>query len=392
MISLTTRKTLTLAGFLLAVSVAGPRLQPLPAARFVLPEMLSKAPTAQPQTADSDAQAVIHDLPNLAASAHSVSLVDLGDGRLAAAWFAGSREGASDVSIVFSTFDGGQWRAPTPIATHEQVSTEQRRITRKVGNPALWLERPDRLHLWFVTVSYGGWAGSSLNHQLSTDAGAHWGAAEKLVTSPFLNISTLVRTPPLPLVDGGFALPVYHEFIAKHPEWLRLDRDGRVLDKSVLTGAARQIQPSAVALDEHQALMLTRDAGSGRQAIHQSRSADGGTHWSTLAALDLPNPNASVAMTRLHDGRLLLVYNPLTGGRHRLALAISADGTNWRTIYDLESGQGEDEFSYPAVLQTRDGTVHVAYTWQRRHIRQQVFAPALIERLAATATSEGKAP
>jgi len=373
------RRSLTLAAFLLALAAAGHRLPALPPAQF------AAQPAPSGTAATELAAPLIHDLPNPAPSAHSVSLVDLGDGRLGAAWFAGSREGADDVAIVFSTLNGEQWTPPLPIVTNQQVEADELRVNRKVGNPVLWLERPDRLHLWFVTVSYGGWAGSSLNHQLSSDLGAHWQPAEKLVTSPFLNISTLVRTPPLPLADGGFALPVYHEFIAKHPEWLRLDSNGRIIDKQALRGARRQIQPSAVAFDAQRALLLTRDAGSGRQAIHLSRSEDGGEHWSPLVALDLPNPNASVAMARLHDGRLLLVYNPITGGRNRLALALSKDGQHWTPIHSLESGQDADEFSYPAILQIPDGRIEIAYTWQRRHIRLQTLTPGLIDRLSAAA-------
>lgn len=373
------RRGLTLAAFLLALAAAGHRLQPLPPAQFATPAAASGTAAAE-LTAP-----LVQDLPNPAPSAHSVSLVDLGDGRLGAAWFAGSREGADDVAIVFSTLNGEQWTPPVPIVTNQQVEADERRVNRKVGNPVLWLERPDRLHLWFVTVSYGGWAGSSLNHQLSSDLGGHWQSAGKLVTSPFLNISTLVRTPPLALADGGFALPVYHEFIAKHPEWLRLDADGRILDKQALRGARRQIQPSAVAFDAQRALLLTRDAGSGSRAVHLSRSDDGGEHWSPLVALDLPNPDASVAMARLHDGRLLLVYNPLSGGRHRLALALSSDGEHWTPIRQLETGQDADEFSYPAILQMPDGRIRIAYTWQRRHIRLQTLTPGLIDRLAAAA-------
>ncbi|MFZ2268492.1 MAG: sialidase family protein [Azonexus sp.] len=384
MIDLTrARRSLTLAAFLLALAAVGDRLQALPPPQFVTPS----APGGV--TAAELAAPVILDLPNPAPSAHSVSLVDLGDSRLGAAWFAGSREGADDVSIVFSTFDGKQWTPPSAIVTNQKIETDERRVNRKIGNPVLWLERPDRLHLWFVTVSYGGWAGSSLNHQISSDLGEHWQKADKLVTSPFLNISTLVRTPPLPLADGGFALPVYHEFIAKHPEWLRLDQSGRVVDKQSLGGTRRQIQPSAVALDAGHGLLLTRDAGSGRHAIHLSRTDDGGQSWSPLTGLDLPNPDASVALTRLHDGRLLLVYNPLTGGRRQLALALSSDGQQWAPIHMLESGQGDDEFSYPAVLQMPDGTIHVAYTWQRQHIRQQILTPGLLDRLAGVA---GKTP
>lgn len=370
-------KLLVMAAFALAAWAALPRLQPLAPPSFV---MAPPPSPATPMVAASQPQIV--DLPNPAASAHSASLVDLGQGQLGAAWFSGSREGASDVNIVMARFDGRQWLAPVPIVSNDKVQRDQGRINRKLGNPVLWLENPQRLHLWFVTVSYGGWAGSSLNHQISSDLGHTWRAADKLVTSPFWNISTLVRTPPLPLADGGFALPVYHEFISKHPEWLRLDKDGKVHDKQPITGTRRQIQPTAAALDAQRAILFTRDAGSGRHAIHVSRTEDAGQHWSPLSPIDLPNPDASIALQRLHDGRLLMVYNPVTGGRRQLALAISSDGQDWSQIHMLESGVGDDEFSYPAVLQDASGTVHVAYTWQRKHIRLQSFDAGLIDALA----------
>ena len=34
------------------------------------------------------------------------------------------------------------------------------------------------------------------------------------------------------------------------------------------------------------------------------------------------------------------------------------------------------EFSYPAIIQTRDGRVHVTYTWKRKRIRHAVLDPA----------------
>ena len=40
----------------------------------------------------------------------------------------------------------------------------------------------------------------------------------------------------------------------------------------------------------------------------------------------------------------------------------------------LEDQPGE--FSYPAVIQGRDGLVHVTYTWKRRTIRHVVIDPA----------------
>ncbi len=370
------RNVAPLLVFIVALAFVGNRLLPLPEAAFVTHQN-----TGHPLTPGTHPQEHrIIDLPNPAASAHSASLVELGQGQLGIAWFSGSREGASDVNIVFTRFYGTRWLPPQAIATNAKLQTDQGRVTRKLGNPVLWLDAGGRLHLWFVSVSYGGWAGSSINHQYSDDRGTTWKTAEKLITSPFLNISTLVRTPPIPMSDGGFALPVYHEFISKHSEWLRLDNTGKVVDKLRIDGARQQIQPSAVALDSSRAIMLTRDAGSGEHAIHTSRSNDGGRHWSKLEATEVTNPNSSIALLRLGDGRLLLAYNPQAASRQQLALALSQDGVHWTKAMQLEAGQDSDEFSYPALLQDATGLIHVAYTWKRGHIRLQSFPIDVLDR------------
>lgn len=312
-------------------------------------------------------------LPNPAASAHSVSLVELADGRIGAAWFSGSKEGARDVRIVFATYDGRQWTDAMPVMERAQAQHDTVRLVRKIGNPVLWHDTKNGLHLWFVSVGYGGWGGSALNHTQSSDGGVTWSAAERLITSPFLNISTLVRGTPLSLTDGGLTLPVYHEFVSKHPEWLRLDARGQIVDKLRFPDARSTLQPSAAIVDGQQVLALLRDAGNTHR-IQASRSDDGGNHWSSTASTSLANPNAGIALLRLADGRLLLASNPQESNRNRLALQISGDGgATWSAPQMIEEGGNDDEYSYPALLQDRAGTIHLAYTWKREKICHRRF-------------------
>ena len=42
------------------------------------------------------------------------------------------------------------------------------------------------------------------------------------------------------------------------------------------------------------------------------------------------------------------------------------------TVLENEPG----EYSYPAVIQSHDGLVHVTYTWKRQRIRHVVLDPA----------------
>ena len=110
-----------------------------------------------------------------------------------------------------------------------------------------------------------------------------------------------------------------------------------------------------------------------RLRVFETWSADGGRTWSALALMYLPNPNSGIDAVSLRDGRHLLVFNSTTSGRTPLNVAISDDGETWEDALILESGSGE--FSYPAVIQSRDGLVHVTYTWNRKNIKHVVFDP-----------------
>jgi predicted neuraminidase len=110
--------------------------------------------------------------------------------------------------------------------------------------------------------------------------------------------------------------------------------------------------------------------------------------WSTLAKTVLPNNNSGLDGVTLRDGRQLLVYNHSTRtqegmghkGRGILNVALSRDGIAWEAalILDYLDERGK-QFSYPSVIQTRDGLVHIVYTWHRKRIKHVVIDPARLE-------------
>ena len=55
----------------------------------------------------------------------------------------------------------------------------------------------------------------------------------------------------------------------------------------------------------------------------------------------------------------------------------SRDGKAWQSVRVLESDPGE--YSYPAVIQTSDGLVHITYTWKRERIKHVVIDPATLK-------------
>lgn len=111
--------------------------------------------------------------------------------------------------------------------------------------------------------------------------------------------------------------------------------------------------------------------------IFQTWSDDGGDRWQALSATSLPNPNSGIDAVTLADGRQLVVYNHTSAGRSPLNVAISGDGHDWQAALVLEDTPGE--YSYPAVIQTGDGLVHITYTWKRQRVRHLVVDPQALE-------------
>ena len=113
--------------------------------------------------------------------------------------------------------------------------------------------------------------------------------------------------------------------------------------------------------------------------IMMASSTDRGLTWSPAHPTSLPNPNAGIDVVRLRDGRLILVYNHTREGRTPIDLAVSSDdGASWSDPVILEGGPGE--YSYPAVIQTADGLLHITYTWNRQRIRHLVIDPSRLPR------------
>jgi predicted neuraminidase len=112
--------------------------------------------------------------------------------------------------------------------------------------------------------------------------------------------------------------------------------------------------------------------------IFRVESLDGGRSWGELTLTDLPNPNSGTDAVTLADGRHLLIYNHSETGRSPLNIAVSRDGKTWLPAATLETEPGE--FSYPAIIQAADGTVHVTYTWKRKKIAHAVIDPATLPR------------
>ena len=148
------------------------------------------------------------------------------------------------------------------------MKSELNRHVRKIGNPIVYRHPDGRLWLFFVTVSVGGWAGSSISLAESADNGETWSRARRLVTSPFFNLSTLVKGSAFRYADGTIGLPVYHEFLGKFGEMLRIGSDGRILDKTRFTSGRHALQPEiAVPSARRRAVGMLRYAGDAPRRV-----------------------------------------------------------------------------------------------------------------------------
>jgi len=295
-------------------------------------------------------------------SCHASTIEWSGDG-LVAAWFGGTAEGEDDVGIWLSRHDGDAWSAPVEVARDD---------AHPCWNPVLFETDEGVLQLYYkVGPSPREWWGMVIE---SVDGGATWSAPRRLPGE----LLGPIKNKPVSLGEGV----VLSGSSTEHAGWrVHMERSvdgartwtkGEELNDGTTIGA---IQPTVLPHPGGDVQILCR---SQQDRIAESWSSDDGLTWSPLTLTELPNPNAGIDAVVLADGRVLLVYNDATKGRENLSVALSPDGKTWNeAVIVLEDQPGE--YSYPAVIQTPDGMVHVTYTYRRRHIKHVVLDPALIE-------------
>jgi predicted neuraminidase len=314
------------------------------------------------------------------AECHASTVVETADGGLAAAWFGGTEEGHPDVDIWLATRAAGApgWSEPRRVAADRRHPTWNPVLfqpSARPGDP----DRPPLLLFYKVGPSPDAWWGMLTR---STDGGRTWSRPQRLGDGALGPI----RSKPLELADGSLLCgsSTEHDGWRIHFEvtrdlgrtWRRIDRIGHAEPAGGQYGA---IQPTLLRHADGRLQALTR---SRQGRILTTWSGNQGRNWSPLAPTVLPNPSAGIEGLTLRDGRHLLVYNHSTGGpgsRTRLNIAVSADGEHWAAVTELENQPGE--YSYPAAIQTRDGLVHVTYTWRRQRIQHLVLDPGRFDPL-----------
>jgi predicted neuraminidase len=313
---------------------------------------------------------------------HAPSLLLGRGGQLLVTWMAGSMERRRDVTEYLSVRGPEGWSEPRAVVDRTMVQKDLWRYVKTLGNPVLGRDPDGRLVLHFVSASLGGWSGAAINTMVSEDGGATWGPVRRLVTSPFTNVSTLVRGPAVAYDDDRRGLPVYHEFAGAFPELLELDAEGQVLAKHRMAWGRSWIQPAIVPLGERSAVALLRYFGRPPYHVYRTETEDGGKTWSPPTRTELPNAASGIAALSLGGERILLAHNSEVGEKGRkLDLSLSPDaGRSWRTVKTVASTQKSAEpVSYPSFVVGPQGLIHLAFNWHHKRIKVLSFNVAWLE-------------
>ena len=309
------------------------------------------------------------------AECHASTIVETEHG-LIAAWFGGTEESEPDVSIWLSRYDSDGWSPVEKVASGSELSG------RKVAcwNPVLFQPKSAPLMLFYkVGDDEPEWWGE---YKTSSDGGVTWSKAIRLPDG-FLGP---IKNKPVQLQDGSILCPSSIEYYQiqsgdTSEVWLthlELTSDlGKTWKKIGPLNDGKNfnvIQGSILIYPNGKMQLLCRTEYAA--CIYQAWSNDSGETWGQMTPTELPNPDAGTDAVTLADGRALLVYNHTNfDGRDRelLNVAVSDDGKKWFAVFMLENQEGE--YSYPAVIQTSDGLVHITYTWKREKIKHVVLDP-----------------
>lgn len=334
--------------------------------------------------------------------AHGSSIVSLPNGDLLAAWFQGSGERtADDVKILGSRLIKGQktWSEPFEMADTPHLPD---------CNPVLFLNEEGKLFLVWIAVQANRWEHSILRFRTSENFLAsgppiwNWqdnillkpdeGFAEEVATRlkelPRLtagwaeyaprydqmiitasndpakrSTGWMSRIKPLILEGGKILLPLYSDGFNLSLVAISEDHGSSWLPSLPIVGRG-PIQPALAQKKNGDIIALMRDSGDAPTRVQKSVSRDQGLSWTVAEKTDIPN-TASVDLLVLQNGHWAFLGNDIDDGRHRIALYFSDDeGDSWKWKINLEDREQDGgRFSYPSLIQTPDGILHLTYSY-----------------------------
>ncbi len=353
---------------------------------------------------------------------HASCIVETPRGDLLVCWFRGTGERtADDVQIMGARKRRGarSWSVPFVMADTPGLPD---------GNPCMFVDPRGRLWLFHTTILANTWESALLKLHISSDyhrpGPPRWESSQVVHLKPgpefaatvarrLPELETLVAGLNLPertrreaedflramrehatdklycrlgwmprarpfLLDGQrLILPVYHDgfsfsLMAITDDW------GNTWHTSAPLIGAGNIQPSIAQTRDGRLYTLMRDNGPPPKRLQQAWSTDRGETWSAVTDSDHPNPGSGAELYRLRNGHWVLVNNDTERGRHRLVVRLSEDdGRSWpweRHLEREDPGPEAGAFHYPSIMQARDGSIHVTYSFHlnRRSLPRDV--------------------
>ncbi len=333
---------------------------------------------------------------------HASSVVEAPNGDLIACWFYGSGERTSnDVLVQGSRLKKGskKWGPVFIMADTPDLPD---------CNPVLFINPNDELMLFWIAVRANGWENSILRYKISSDydeTGApkwKWqdiiilkpgesfyrsikkafednysdpGWAEyalpyeKLITAAAADKEKrqkgwMTRIHPTVLSSGRILLPLYSDGFNVALAAISDDEGKSWRSSNPIVGFG-PIQPTFAERKDGSIMAYLRDSGGTPQRVLMSESSDQGETWSFAIDTDIPNPGSSLEVTVLKNGHWVMAYNDTEDNRNNWAVSLSNnEGKTW--TWKRHIGQSEDKsesFSYPSLIQTKDGKLHLTYSY-----------------------------
>jgi len=332
---------------------------------------------------------------------HSSSIVETSKGDLLVCWFHGSGERtADDVLIRAARWSEGKrsWGQAFTLADAPGFPET---------NPVLFIDRRSRLFFFWPLIIAHRWETALMKYRVSTDyqqsdGPPTWSFQDNIVLVPkniipktktfvaaeperspqlaaagqrlveraedeyFSRMGWFTRTHPLELPSGRLLVPMYSDGYSFGI--MAISDDGGITWKGSepIVGLGG-VQPSIVRKNNGTLVAYLRDNGPAPKRALMSESADDGESWTTARDTDILNPGSSLEVVRLRNGHWIMVYNDLERNRYSLVAAISDDeGKTWPVRRHLEGRpdvQTADQYHYPSVMQARDDSIHVTYSY-----------------------------
>ncbi len=321
---------------------------------------------------------------------HAATIAETTNGDLVTAFFGGTKEANPDVCIWVCRKEKGTDTWTSPVKVADGVFSPS--LRKACWNPVLYqIPNNDLLLFYKIGNKVADWKGYM---KRSSDGGKTWGAAEQLpdgFLGPIKNKPELIGDrlicPSSTEKDGW---KVHFEITDNFGKTWRnvgplaasqdlqtslkdntakFDAEGG--DNTVIN-TVQAIQPSLLKYKDGKLQILCRSRNG---SIATAWSTDQGETWTPLSLTSLPNNNSGTDAVTLQDGRQVVVYNAVRtpkgekkAPRTPLNIAVSTDGIHWEKKLILEDSP-ISQYSYPSIIQGKDGRIHVVYTWRRQRIK-----------------------